>query len=501
MPAARPRASTARTTPEERRVHRFQTRVAVCAGGGEVCDGWILGVVGTALPLARADLALTSLQTGLIGAATLVGIFFGGIVFGRLTDRFGRQKMYLFDLLVFLVGSVLQLAVDDALQLFAVRLLMGVAVGADYAIAGALVAEFAPPERRGRLLASLIAFWYVGYTLAAAVGMTLASWSTDPTVWRWILASSAVPSLVVLVARLGTPESPHWLASRGRYAEADAISRRWLGTPHDGTRHDGRGHDGTGRHGTDHSGTDHDGKGAHRTPADQPQAAPAGADRTSAALTGLAALFARPYRRMTAFTSLFWLCQITPFFAISTFAPQVLASLGAGDDGTGEVALNLFLLLGCVSGVLLMDRVGRRPLLVHPFLVTAAALLALGLWPHGPQWAIAGCFAVFALFHAASSTLQAVYPSEVFPTEIRATGIGFAAATSRIGGAVGTFLVPLGLEKWGVSAVVLCGCALSLVGALVSVAWAPETSGLSLSRSSAPYDRPPRDPSEENQPV
>ncbi|MDT0572623.1 MFS transporter [Streptomyces sp. DSM 3412] len=461
MPAPRPRASSAPTTPEERRVHRFQTRIAVCAGGGEVCDGWILGVVGTALPLARADLALTSLQTGLIGAATLIGIFFGGIVFGRLTDRFGRQKMYLFDLLVFLVGSVLQLVVDSAPQLFAVRLLMGVAVGADYAIAGALVAEFAPPARRGRLLASLIAFWYVGYTLAATVGLALSSWSTDPSLWRWILASSAVPSLVVLLARLGTPESPHWLASKGRYAEADAISRRWLGTGHDGT----------------------------------------GAERTPAARTGLATLFSRPYRRRTAFTSLFWLCQITPFFAISTFAPQVLASLGAGDDGTSEVALNLFLLLGCVSGVWLMDRVGRRHLLIHPFLVTAGALLVLGLWPHGPQWAIAGCFAVFALFHAASSTLQAVYPSEVFPTEIRATGIGFAAATSRVGGAVGTFLVPVGLQEWGVSAVVLCGCALSLVGALVSVAWAPETSGLSLSRSSAPYGVPPRDPSEENQPV
>jgi putative MFS transporter len=493
MPAPPPRAATVPTTPEERRVHRFQTRVTVCAGGGEVCDGWILGVVGTALPLARADLALTSLQTGLIGAATLIGIFFGGIVFGRLTDRFGRQKMYLFDLLVFLVGSVLQLAVDNALQLFAVRLLMGAAVGADYAIAGALVAEFAPPERRGRLLASLIAFWYVGYTLAATVGLALSSLSTDPSLWRWILASSAVPSLVVLVARLGTPESPHWLASRGRFAEADAISRRWLGTGYDGTGTEGTLPARSGR-----AGTEADGTRDERTRDDRSRDDRSRDERTPA---GLAALFSRPYRRRTAFTSLFWLCQITPFFAISTFAPQVLASLGAGDDGTGEVALNLFLLLGCLSGVLLMDRVGRRRLLIHPFLVTAAALLALGLWPHGPRWAIVGCFAVFALFHAASSTLQAVYPSEVFPTGIRATGIGFAAAVSRVGGAVGTFLVPVGLQEWGVSAVVLCGCALSLVGALVSVAWAPETSGLSLSTSSAPYDVPPRDPNAESQPV
>ncbi|NUP18703.1 MAG: MFS transporter [Streptomyces sp.] len=461
MPDARSTAPAGPAGADQRRIHRFQTRIAVCAGGGEVCDGWVLGVVGAALPLARGDLALTSLQTGLIGAATLIGIFFGGLVFGRLTDRVGRQKMYLVDLLVFLAGSVLQLVVDGALQLFAVRLLMGIAVGADYAIAGALVAEFAPPERRGRLLASLIAFWYAGYTIAAVVGFGLASWSTDASMWRWILASSAVPSLVVLVARLGTPESPRWLASKGRYAEADAISRRWLGTPLDE-------------------------EDAGGTPTVRP---------------GLAALFAPAYRRRTLFTSVFWLCQITPFFAISTFAPQVLAALGASDDGVSEVLLNVFLLAGCLSGVWLIGRIGRRQLLIWTFVVTAAALLALGLWPFGPQWMIVGCFATFALFHAASSTLQAVYPSEVFPTGIRATGIGFAAATSRVGGAVGTFLVPIGLQTWGVGAVMLCGCALSLVGASVSVAWAPETSGLDLSRASAPQEAPRQGAPKASQPA
>lgn len=135
----------------------------------------MLGVVGAALPLARDDLQLSALDTGLVGSASLVGLFFGGLVFGWLTDKVGRQKMYLIDLLVFLLGSLLQLVVQDAAQLLLVRFVMGAAVGADYAIAGALVAEFAPPRRRGRLLASLIVFWYVGYTLATAFGIALTS--------------------------------------------------------------------------------------------------------------------------------------------------------------------------------------------------------------------------------------------------------------------------------------------------------------------------------------
>ncbi|MEO3973467.1 MFS transporter [Streptomyces sp. CAU 1734] len=419
---------------EDRRVRRFETRIAVCAGGGEVCDGWVLGVVGAALPLARDDLHLTPVWAGLIGSASLIGIFFGGLVFGWLTDKVGRQKMYLIDLLVFLLGSLLQLVVQDPAQLLAVRLVMGAAVGADYAIAGALVAEFASPARRGRLLSSLIVFWYVGYTLATGLGLLMTSLTDDPSAWRWILASSAVPSLVVLLARLGTPESPSWLASKGRIAEAEAISRRRLG------------------------------RGLERAAAGH-----------TPVRTGHAALFSPVHLRRTLFTSLFWFCQVTPFFAISTFAPQVLELLGESGAGLGELPLNIFLLLGCVTGMAVINKVGRRALLIPPFWVTAAALLVLGLWPRAHPGVIALCFGVFALFHAGSSVLQAVYPSEVFPTEIRATGIGFAAAVSRIGAAAGTFLVPLVLQTRGVGAVMLFGCALSVLGALVSVMWAPET--------------------------
>lgn len=446
LPGGEPGAGPAKE--RARRVRRFETRVAVCAGGGEICDGWVLGVVGAALPLARDDLRLSTIGAGLIGSASLIGLFFGGLVFGWLTDKVGRQKMYLIDLLVFLIGSLLQLVVQDPVQLLAVRLVMGAAVGADYAIAGALVAEFAPPARRGRLLASLIVYWYIGYTLATGFGLAMASLTDDASAWRWILASSAVPSLVVLFARLGTPESPSWLASKGRTAEAEAISRRWLG----------------------------------RSP-ERPAA------NATPVRTRHATLFSPAYARRTLFTSLFWLCQVTPFFAISTFAPQVLGTLGTPGSDLGELLLNVFLLLGCLTGMVVINKVGRRALLIWPFCVTAAALLVLGLWPQAHQAVVALCFGAFALFHAGSSVLQAVYPSEVFPTEIRATGIGFAAAVSRIGAAIGTFLVPLGLQAWGVGAVMLFGCAVSVLGALVSAGWAPETGDLELAQVSSPQAR------------
>ncbi|MER5890456.1 MFS transporter [Streptomyces sp. NPDC001941] len=439
--------TTASHDLEQRRIKRLQNRMALCAGGGEACDGWVLGVTAAALPLARSDLGLSSLQTGLIGSAALIGIFFGGLIFGWLTDRFGRQRMYLADLLVFLIGSLVQFVVTDGVQLFAVRLVMGIAVGADYAIAGALVAEFASPERRGRLLGSLVASWYIGYTAAASFGLALAAWSTNPAIWRWILASSAVVALMVLLARLGTPESPRWLASKGRTAEADEVSRRWLG---------------------------------HSIIEVAPDASPGSRSE-------FAVLLSPGYRRMTVFTSVFWLCQTTPFYAISVFAPQVMASLGIADHHVSEILLNVFLLVGCLAGVWLVDRTSRRALLIVPFVVAAGALFLLGGQPSGPQWVISLSIAGFALAHASSSTLQAVYPSEVFPTKIRATGLGFAAAASRIGGAVGTFLMPIGLDRWGITPIMFCGAALCLIGVAVSAAWAPETKGVDLSLTSAPH--------------
>lgn len=94
------------------------------------------------------------------------------------------------------------------------------------------------------------------------------------------------------------------------------------------------------------------------------------------------------------------------------------------------------------------------------------------------------CFAVFSLFNAASGDLTGVYPSEVFPSELRASGVGLAAAASRIGAAAGTFLLPVGISHIGIGPSVMIGGVVCVVGALVSHLWAPETTGLSLTRTS-----------------
>jgi putative MFS transporter len=113
------------------------------------------------------------------------------------------------------------------------------------------------------------------------------------------------------------------------------------------------------------------------------------------------------------------------------------------------------------------------------------ALLVIGLWSGAPPMVLVGAFAVFAFFNAMTGNLTAVYPIEVFPTDVRATGVGIANAVSRVGAAIGTFLLPLGIASIGLAWCMVIGSAMCVVGAVVSQVLAPETTGRSLSHTGA----------------
>lgn len=159
-------------------------------------------------------------MTGLLGAATLFGILIGAPVFGRLTDRYGRRTLMIADLAVFVIASLAQLAVTNVWQLIALRFVLGVAIGADYPIAGALIAEFAPARLRGAAVNGMQVAWFFGAMMAYVVGYALLG--TGPQSWRWILASPALIAAIGLALRASAPETPLWLASRDRGEVAHA---------------------------------------------------------------------------------------------------------------------------------------------------------------------------------------------------------------------------------------------------------------------------------------
>lgn len=122
---------------------------------------------------------------------------------------------------------------------------------------------------------------------------------------------------------------------------------------------------------------------------------------------------------------------------------------------------------------------------VIPFALMAMPLLALWLLPHGPVWFVILAFCFYAFVSGGPSLMEWIYPNELFPTEIRATAVGIVVAISRIGAATGTFLMPIGLDHLGVSGVMLIGAILTVIGFVVTYAWAVETKGRSLEDTSS----------------
>ena len=400
---------------------------------GMVCDGYVIGIVGIALSYAAEPLGLTSFWMGLIGAGALFGILFGSLFTGPAADRFGRKPLYVSVMLASGLLAVSQLFISDPALLALTRFLLGMTIGCDYTIGISLLSEWSPKASRPRVLSWLLVLWTTGYVLSYIAGFVL-NWIGDVS-WRVILCTSAVLAFTTFFLRIGTPESPSWLARKGRTQEALDIIHRYLG----------------------------------------PQFClpPAEAKQPSASWFRL---FSKELRYNTIVSGVFFACQVLPFFAITIFLPLVLSDLKIENPHASGVMYNAFTMAGVLIGTWLIDKISRRAYLLWTFYGAAAILVVMTVWQGMPGYIALILLAAFSLVLAISIVLEFSYPPELFPTELRASGVGLTVAISRIGAAGGTFLLPMVNENFGVFAS-LGGCiAALLLGGIVCHLWAPETS-------------------------
>ena len=439
--------SVPKRSVEDAPLNAFHRKLTVYSAGGPFLDGYVLSIIGVAMLQITQALQLSAFWEGLIAASALIGVFLGGFLGGWFTDKYGRKVLYLVDLIAIVGFSVAQFWVESAWALFAWRLLIGIAVGADYPIATSLLAEFLPRKQRGPLLAAMVLMWFAGAAVAYVVGELLLRVGGDDG-WRWVLASALVPGALFLIARSGTPESPRWLLSKGRTAEADAVIKRVYGPDY--------------------------------SIADLPE-------HVSGKPVSVWSLFHSGYGKRMAFVTLFWTCAIVPLFAIYAFAPKVLQALKLTGDWAayGSIAITLLFTLGCLLATKLINRLGRRKMLIHSFLWSGMSLLLLGLFPDASPTTVLVLFGAYAVLIGGAQVLEYVYPNELFPTEIRASAVGLATSLSRVGAAVGTYLVPISLVSYGIANTMFAAALISLFGALISWWLAPETSKLDLQQAAA----------------
>ncbi|MFJ4169627.1 MFS transporter [Paenarthrobacter sp. NPDC089714] len=432
-------AATASTKYEDIPLNRFHVRVAIAGSGGQFSDGFVLGIIGIVLASAKQDLQLTPLLTGLLGAATLSGLFLGAVITGPIADRIGRSPIFRFDMLFIACLSISQFFIQDASQLLAIRLVIGMILGADYVVSKTLVTEHAPRHFRGKLLSLLAVAWAAGYVFAYLVGFLLSGLGEEP--WRFMLIASAIPELIVFAFRVGIPESPLWLLLKGKTSEAAAIVARIAG------------------------------------PNVEMPTVPVAAARKQSRYREL---FTSQHRRRTIVGVVFYVCQVIPYFALGTFAPQIMAALGVTNSLAAGATYNVFLLTGAIIGMIIVDRLSRRLFLIGSFFIGALLLASLVILSPSSTVLAVILFAAFALVLAAAANLEFIYPPELFPTEIRASGLGIVTAGSRIGSAASTFLLPLVLAGLGINVALFSCVAVLIIGGLVCWLWAPETRRESL---------------------
>ena len=423
---------------------RFHLRLLLISSGLNFTAGYGVGNIAIALPIMEQSIPVGPTMSGLIGMGVFLGSIFGSIVGGKLSDTLGRRRTYFIVFGWVLATSIASWFTPSGAYLFCQRVLVGAGLGATFSVSGPYMAEFAPQKSRGNVVGALNALWFIGYALSNVVGYLLIGAGSDS--WRWMLASTAVPCAIWLVAGLRMPESPRWLIERGRSEEAARVL------------------------------------------------ALIGPDVTVCGLADNGAscpsftfrdLLHGTYARRVLFVAVFWSLQVIPTFSLGTYLPSIVAECGFGTGDAqylGTAVINCLYLIGLIPMLLFVDKSGRRPFLIWTFAICSVALAAIGLTMgmglHNVT--IVALFVIFGATNTAGGSLQYVYPNELFPTNIRGTAVGFCTSLTRVVSATATFMTPCIIEAAGCQATILACAALSLAGAVYAVRRAPETKGLDL---------------------
>lgn len=412
------------------------TTILLALGAGWLFDSFEVQLFSSAIGPLGDHFGASVFARSAVLAVWLSGILIGALAGGRLTDRFGRRRMFVATLLWYAGFTVLTGLAPSLEAVYGLRFLAALGVGAEYAVINAAIAEFMPARVRGRANALVMNFWPAGAVAAALLAyLLLDTLALDSgTSWRYMFSLGGALALIVLVFRRRIPESPRWLASRGRHREADAVVSALEAA--------------AGRPG-----------GEHPPPPDGP-ATPG----LSAALRELL----RNYPGRLALGAVLDLAEAFGYYGLFALLSVVVLE----QVRIPQSQIPFFYIignLGALAGGLLMcavfDRVGHRLTVgvTYGGAAVGVGLLAAATATGSATW-VTGAFVVANAFATAAWT--SAYPTftELFPTHLRGAGVGISVAVGRIGAIVGTLALPSLAVRAGAGASYLIVAMFWLVG-------------------------------------
>jgi AAHS family benzoate transporter-like MFS transporter len=380
--------------------------IVTLATAGLIFDGYDLVVYGTVISTFLRNPShignVTPAIAGALGSYALVGVLVGALLAGTVGDILGRRKVMLFAYAWFSVGMAITATTSVATTFGWMRFFTGLGVGALVATTGALVSEYAPKGKKNLFNAVTYSGMPLGMLLAALLAILL----LQVIGWRGMFFIGALPLVTLLpLAYFKMPESVVWLASRGRLAEARAISER--------------------------------------TGVQIPEAVPT-ATSEIAPLTegwaGFAGLFSGTYILPTILLGLMSATGLVLVYSLNTWLPELM--LRAGFNANGSLSFLLVLnggaVLGALAGSGMADRFGPKPVVAACFLLGAAsiALLTLSL----PLGALLAIVAIVGLGTSGTQTLIYGFVANYYRTNVRGAGVAWCAGFGRLGGVGGPLL-------------------------------------------------------------
>ncbi|XP_031490221.1 plastidic glucose transporter 4-like isoform X2 [Nymphaea colorata] len=370
---------------------------------GAILFGYHLGVVNGALGYLAKDLGISenAVLQGWVVSATLAGATLGSFTAGTLADKLGRTKTFMLDAIPLAIGAFLCATAQSVNTMIVGRLLAGLGIGISSALVPLYISEISPTEIRGTLGSVNQLFICVGILVALIAGLPLAG---NPIWWRTMFGMAVIPSLLMALGMAFCPESPRWLFQQGKVPEAElSIKSLWGKEKVAGVMNDLR----------------------------------AGAQGTTEHEAAWLDLFSKRYWRVVSVgAALFLFQQFAGINAVVYYSTSVFRSAGVASDVAASALVGASNVFGTVISSFLMDRQGRKSLLIASFLGMAASMLLLfvsftwkALASYAGVLAVLGTVMYVLSFSLGAGPVPALLLPEIFASRIRAKAVALSLAT------------------------------------------------------------------------
>ena len=417
---------------DDAKISQMHVKVVALIAAGYFFDVIDLIVLGSLIPDMLQSKFATGAEAALVGSATVFGMFIGAAGQGEFSDRWGRKTVYQFNLLLFGIFTILGALAPTVFWLMVCRFIAGLGLGGEQPLAFAYAGEYSPKAIRGRILAIV---HFIGGACVWPIASLFTLFFRDSIGWRGVWIVIGIGALIVWLFRFWLPESPRYLATHGRGKEAlDVLARMGI-----------------------------------EGPKEQLTTSAASNSRSDPFMLVFKMFPRRVIAGMICFSAFFGVA-----IGLGTWLPNIMTAKGFTITKSLTYTFGMTLAVPCASLFMMyaLDKYGRKPTSVCAFVAAGLMAIVFANAATDTQLLVAGFIMIFFI-QVAGNSMQ-IFASEVFPTNARASGFGWAAGVGRLATA---FIVPTILwiqNTYGLTTVFVCLAVVLVIAAFSVTQMGPE---------------------------